>query len=117
MVMVIFMRKFPMEAVGARRSKSLTMPSQKRVNEILEGLWMICSGDTSEAGFNWSPDGEFRFRERRWEDRIFRVKDFEGSGERPDADPGRGGVDLLGKERQHDYDLCRFMPESSAKVL
>lgn len=39
---------------------------------------MTTSGETSEAGFHWSPDGEFRFREHTWEDRIFRVKDFEG---------------------------------------
>jgi hypothetical protein len=111
MVIVIFMRKFPMEAVGGRRAKILTMPSQTRVNEILEGLWMICLGETSEAGFDWGPDSEFRFRERTSEDRIFRVKDFEGRSERieHDGNPGCGGIDLLGKYSLSDSTITIYV--------
>jgi hypothetical protein len=114
------MDRFLTEFVGDRRDKDVSMPKQKIVRDILEDLWTICSGEKSGDNFYWTPEGEFRFRSRRPrkpEDRIFRIRDFEGrstvarkrtlngsggieiavpGGRTDHHGPGCGGIDLLG---------------------
>ena len=101
------MSEFLIEAVGEGEDKSVTMPKGYIVFEILQRLSVICSGEESR-GFDWKPKGEFRYRERKWDDQVFRVEDFEGRGEtkqeRPENDggPGRAGLDVLGKYTLND---------------
>ena len=74
------MNQFPIEAVDGKHDKSPVMPSQADAKEILKVLWGICPRHP-DADVDWTPDGEFSFRLRRKsDDRIFRVRDFEGRG-------------------------------------
>jgi hypothetical protein len=95
------MSKWRMEAVDSLENKVLKMPTADKVCEILKSLWMICSGEKSGDGFDLPPEGEFGIpRQRTSEDRIFRVRDFEGRRtvmDEYDGGPGRGGLDVLGK--------------------
>jgi hypothetical protein len=108
------------EFVGYPQDEDVPMPNSARVRSILEELWTICSPEKSENNFYWEPESEFCFRSRRRnkpEDRIFRIRDFEGrktvaskrtlngSGGIERAVPGGktdhhglgcGGIDLLG---------------------
>jgi hypothetical protein len=119
------MSEFLTEFVGVPEDRCLMMSSPKRVREILEGLWVICSAESSGAGSecDCSPKGEFRFRGRcKSKDRIFRIKDFEGgrarTGERAERDggPGRGGIDLLGKYSLSDSTVTVYV-DSCRKVV
>ena len=87
------MSEFKIEAVGGKRVKKHPMPSAEKVAETLKAIWSICWDKQSD----WTPSGEFSFRERDASDPIFRVRDFERGRE-----DGVGGLDLLGKYRRHD---------------
>jgi hypothetical protein len=96
------MNLFRTEFVGGPQDESVSMPKSENVREILERLWCIRKGKKSGIDFDWFPDGEFSFRLRNSSDRIFRFRDLEGrrligvEKTEHDADPGCGGLDLLG---------------------
>jgi hypothetical protein len=82
------MSQFRIEAVG-RKHPVPKMASKEEVDDKLKWLWWYCWGQDKE---DWTPAGEFNFRERDPSDPVFRVRDFEREG----------GLDLLGTYRRHD---------------
>jgi hypothetical protein len=132
------MFQFRTEYVGDPQDKDIPMPKSETVREILDGLWDICSGERFGNSSQWSPYGEFSFRERlHSKDRIFRASDFEGkraigsnSAAKPeggskgtvadgendhDGGPGCGGLDLLGKYTFNHSAVTKF-PNPRAKL-
>jgi hypothetical protein len=92
------MKTFPVEAVGRRIAKGAKLPTSNEIFRILTELWSIFPEGTAVC--DWEPAGEFNFRKRENKsDRPFRIRDFEGRNERAEGDgnPGRAGIDLLGK--------------------
>jgi len=63
----IQMSEFKIEAVGGKRVKKHPMPSAEKVAETLKAIWSICWDKQSD----WTPFGEFSFRERTHQTRYF----------------------------------------------
>jgi hypothetical protein len=102
------MSEFGIEAVGGNRPVP-KLSSKKEVEEKLKCLWTICWGE--EERIDWTPRGEFEFRERQATDPVFRPEDFERGRD------GVGGLDLLGRYRYRRADsLVTIYIDSCQKV-
>jgi hypothetical protein len=88
------MSEFKIEAVGGKGDRKHPLPCTKKVREMLKKICSMCW----DIQLDWTPSGEFSFRERVPGDPVFRVRDFERGG-----DSG-GGLDLLGTYRHRGRD-------------